>query len=204
MKHHELTQDFDTVILLSRLKDDDQAAFAEIVRALSGELFVYAVKLTRCKDDAEDLLQDLFADLWIRRHKLEVNSSLKAYLYTALKRRFLRKVMRSNLNESALDHLKSKIQVFESTVLDLMVAAELEGTIDKAVNKLPAHMQKIFALRGQDYSIKEIAAALGLAEQTVKTYNMHAKRSVKEAILAHHPDISHSLLLYILVSLTIN
>ncbi len=195
--------EFDGALLLSKLKTGDCVAFSEIVHGLTPELFIYAVKLTKSKDDAEDLLQDIFADLWNRREKLEISTSLKSYLYVALKHRFLRKVMRANLNDNALDHLASKMRDIEYTVIDIMAAAEVEDTIAKVVNLLPKHMQNIYVMRGQDYSIKEIAAALGLAEQTVRTYNMQLKHRVKEAILIRHPDVSHSLLWCILSTLTI-
>ncbi len=195
MNKLQLDLEFEHSLLLKRLKSDDENAFAEIVRHFTPALFRKAYQLTRNHDDAEDLLQDLFSNIWERRHGLSINSSLKSYLFVSLRHRFLRKLMRAELHEKAMDHVGNHIQQIEFSVIDMLEAADVQATIADAVGKLPEHMQQIFLLRGGEHSIKEIAAALGLAEQTIKSYNMELKRRIKEAILTRHPDVSHLLLL---------
>ncbi len=193
----------DTVLLLQKLRDNDQLAFAQIVRHFTPELANSAYKFTKDKDGAKDLLQDLFTDLWERREHLSITTSLQSYLHVSLKHRFLRKVMRSNLNDKALNYLGNRMEQMQASFLEAIEVSEMQDTIAKIVKLLPMPMQKIFLLRGEDYSIKEIAEALGLAEQTVKTYNMQLKRRIKEAILKQYPDVSHSLSLAVLLSLSI-
>lgn len=203
MKNDKMNVQFDAVLLIHRLKDNDQLAFAQIVRYFTPELAKKAFNFTKCKDDAQDLLQDLFTDLWERREQLSINTSLQSYLYVSLKHRFLRKVMRANLKDKALSYLSKRMEQIEASVSDLLEVSEMETTIAKVVKLLPEHMQKIFLLRGQDYSIREIAETLGLAEQTVKTYNMQLKRRIKDAILTQYPDVSHSLSLIVLAGLSL-
>lgn len=204
MKQKTTTNDFDGSFLLQRLKLDDAIAFAKIVNHFTVELGHKAFKLTKCKDDAEDLLQDVFADLWHRRHVIEISSSLSAYLYVSLKNRFLRKVLRSNLQDKALTYLGDRVTVLEHSVSDLFEVTEIQTTISSVIHKMPIYMQQIFALRGEDYSIKDIANTLGLAEQTVKTYNMQLKQRIKQAIVARHPEVSHSLLVCFVLNTLIN
>jgi len=201
MKNVAFDPEFDASLLLNRLKEDDETAFAGIVRHFTPELYRTAYRFTKNSEDAEDLLQDVFSEIWANRHRLYIKTSLKSYLYVALKHRFLRKLMRADLQDRALAHISERMQQIEYSVVDMMEAFDVRVTISQAVSALPEHMQKIFLLRGEDHSIKEIAAALGLAEQTVKTYNMELKRRIREALVTRHPDISHFLLLYILSSL---
>lgn len=195
--------EFDPILLIQRLREDDQLAFAQIVRFFTPQLANKAYKFTKNAEDAQDLLQDLFTDLWERRRTLKINTSLQSYLHVSLKHRFLRKVMRANLNEKALDYLGKRMEQMQASVLEAIEVAEMQTTISQVIKILPEHMQKIFLLRGEDYSIKEIAETLGLAEQTVKTYNMQLKRKIKEAILTQYPDVSHSLMLAVLVGLSL-
>lgn len=201
MKKNNTLCQFNASVILQRIKEDDQLAFVQIVHQFSTELSVKAFKFTKNKVDAEDLVQDVFTDLWEKRHQLKINESLEAYLYVCLKNKFLRKIMRSNLNDKVLEHLGNRLSEMQATVQEVMEASEIQTTVSQVLNSLPAHMQQIFRLRDEDYSIREIAQALGLAEQTVKTYNMQLKRRVKEAILHRHPDLSHSLTLTILAIL---
>jgi len=203
MKNKAMNDPIDAALLLKRLRNDDQLAFAQIVHHFTPELANKAYKFTRSRDDAQDLLQDLFTDLWERRRNLAITTSLQSYLYVSLKHRFLRKVMRSNLNEKALTYLGKRMEQMQASVLEAIEVSEMQASIADIVKLLPEHMQKIFLLRGEDYSIKEIAEALGLAEQTVKTYNMQLKRRIKEAILTQYPDVSHSLSITILVGLSL-
>ena len=203
MKNEAMNVQFDQVSLLERLKDSDQLAFAKIVRFFTPQLANKAFKFTKNAEDAQDLLQDLFTDLWERREILNINTSLQSYLYVSLKHRFLRKVMRANLNERALDYLGKRMEQMQASVLEAIEVSEMQNTISQVIKILPEHMQKIFLLRGEDYSIKEIAEALGLAEQTVKTYNMQLKRRIKEAILTQYPDVSHSMMLTVLAGLSL-
>jgi RNA polymerase sigma-70 factor (ECF subfamily) len=203
MKNEAMNVQFDQVSLLERLKDSDQLAFAKIVHFFTPQLANKAFKFTKNAEDAQDLLQDLFTDLWERRETLNINTSLQSYLYVSLKHRFLRKVMRANLNERALDYLGKRMEQMQASVLEAIEVSEMQNTISQVIKILPEHMQKIFLLRGEDYSIKEIAEALGLAEQTVKTYNMQLKRRIKEAILTQYPDVSHSMMLTVLAGLSL-
>ncbi|TKC06068.1 RNA polymerase sigma factor [Pedobacter frigoris] len=199
-----MNNQFNSQVLLQRIREGDQTAFAQIVYHLSPDLTIKAFKFTKSKVDAEDLVQDIFTDLWEKRHQLINIESFSSYMYVCLKHKFLRKVMRSNLETKALDYLGKRLSQIQSTVLELMEASEVQATISQVVNSLPPHMQQIFYLRGEDHSIREIAQALGLAEQTVKTYNMQLKRRVKEAILTRHPELSHSLNLAILAALSLS
>lgn len=203
MKNEMMNDQFDAVLLIQKLRENDQLAFSQIVRRFTPALARKAFKFTKCQDDAQDLLQDLFTDLWERRQQLAINTSLQSYLYVSLKHRFLRKVMRANLNDKALSYLGKRMEQMEASVSDLLEVSEMQTTIAQVVKLLPEHMQKIFLLRGEDYSIREIADALGLAEQTVKTYNMQLKRRIKDAILTQYPDVSHSLSLVILAGLSL-
>lgn len=203
MKNEATSVQFDPALLLQKLKGGDQLAFAQIVRFFTPQLANRAYRFTRDRADAQDLLQDLFTDLWERRETLVINTSLQSYLYVSLKRRFLRKVMRSNLNDKALSYLGERMEQMQACVSEAIEVSEMQATISQVIKILPEHMQKIFLLRGEDYSIREIAEALGLAEQTVKTYNMQLKRRIKEAILTQYPDVSHSMMLAVLTGLAL-
>lgn len=190
--------------LLESLKGGNTKAFEAIVYTHTDRLFQYALRLLRDPDDAEDFVQDVFMELWQSREKLHITTSLSAYLHGMLKHRFLRHVSRANLHAEAMAHLLRRMDQMQDSILDVMAASDLQQTLSEAIDRLPENMRRVFILRNEDYSLREIAQVMGLAEQTVKGYHSELNRRIREAVLAKHPDISHTLLALVIARLIEN
>lgn len=177
-------------------------AYEQLVRVHANRLLRLAFHRLSSRADAEDLVQDLFVELWEKRQQLRIASSIEGYLNTALKNRVLRHIARLDLHQKATENLLLQMDSMQASILDILAAKDLQTTLSEAVKSLPQNMQKIFVLRGEDYTLKEIAQALGLSEQTVKNYSSELARRLRTAIAEKHPDISHSLLAVITYLLT--
>lgn len=178
--------------LLAALKKDDSAAFQILFNIFWQELYRAAYNRLRSQTEAEDLVQDIFTDIWERRHTLEITTSLKGYLHSALKFKIIRMVSRANLQKKALEHLIYRMSEMEETIMETMARSDIEATLAKAISDFPENMAKIFMLRSEDYTIREIAEALGLAEQTVKNNVSESLRRLKTILEKEHPDVSSS------------
>ena len=66
--------------LFESLKTGDRRAFDEIYRRFSRDLFLRAYQKTGVREVSEDILQDVFTALWMKRTEVEVRGSLGAYL----------------------------------------------------------------------------------------------------------------------------
>jgi RNA polymerase sigma factor (sigma-70 family) len=86
--------------LINLLKKGSRNAFIEIYNIYKDALYSFAVKATNSADDAKDLVQDTFFDLWARNENIDSDTSLKPYLFTSIKNRFLNKIRR----EKRFDH----------------------------------------------------------------------------------------------------
>ena len=139
-----------------------------------------------------------------KKTSIEIKTSLAGYLFTILKHRILRHILRSDLHNKAVEHLLYRMDEMQAGVLELLAVKDVERTLSEAVEALPENMRQIFILKQQDYTIKEIAEALGLAEQTIKNYNTELVRRIKVAITEKHPDINHSFLFALAYLLTKN
>jgi RNA polymerase sigma-70 factor (ECF subfamily) len=166
---------------LERVRSGDEAAFEALFRAFAPGLCALATRYVASRAVAEELVQDLFLDLWTRRTHLVVDRSVASYLQTAMRHR-------------ALNHLRHERRVVaplpdgervdepdatapgESELLD---ALELQD----AIEHLPARCRLIFTLsRQQDMSYGEIAASLGLSIKTVETQMGRALRALRERL----------------------
>lgn len=190
--------------MLSALRLGSESAFQAIVRLYTKDLLKHAFSRLKNEEDAEDMVQDIFTHVWEKRTSIEIRTSLAGYLFTILKHRILRHILRSDLHNKAVEHLLYRMDEMQAGVLELLAVKDIEETLSEAVEALPENMRQIFILKQQDYTIREIAEALGLAEQTVKNYNTELVRRIKVAITEKHPDINHSFLFALAYLLTKN
>src|SRR5665213_3637729 len=78
--------------LVALLKEGDQGAFAEIYNRYKGPLYIHAYNLLRDREEAKDILQQVFANLWTNRDQVEVRPQFAGYLYTIVKNRILKTI----------------------------------------------------------------------------------------------------------------
>lgn len=134
-----------------------------------GELCKLSFKYVGRADVAEDLVQDVFINLWKKRHTLQYTGTIKPCLITSVintsinytKSKFARQAM---LAETAINHT-----INDYNQHDEMVTGELHHLIKLAMEQLPDRCRVIFALsRFSGSSNKEIAEQLGISIKTVE------------------------------------
>lgn len=166
--------------LTDLLKSGNQAAFTEIYERYKGLLYIYACKIAKDDDIAEDLVQEIFINLWNKRQTIRLTSSLSSYLYTSIRYKFF----------DLVDHRKVRadyVQVFQ-TFLDkgeyltdnYILEKELAAIIEREIDNLPEKMREIFLLsRRENLTNKEIAGHLNISEKTVKNQVSTALKTLR-------------------------
>lgn len=197
-----IAQQISDVALIEGIREGKPGMFEQLFNVYWEWLYLSAFRRLRDSDDAEDMVQDLFAELWQRRHTLEVSASIKTYLTTALKYKIIKRLAQADLKKKSLDHLLLQMEQVEGTVLDIMAAGEIHQTLDQAIKKFPENMRRVFQMRTADFTIAEIAEALGLSEQTVKNNTSEALRRLRFILSEKHPEIPPSSYLLLLICLT--
>ncbi len=135
-------------------------------------LFLYAYTMLNDETQAEEIVQNLFLKLWERKGKINIDSSLKAYLYKC--------VYNDSLNH--IKHLKVKL-AYESHAQQVMKQANstsasgklaykhLEEKLRQALNELPEQCRTVFQLsRYEELRYREIARRLQISEKTVENH----------------------------------
>ena len=159
------------------LSAGSHAAFGEIFNRYDRLLYIYAYKKLEDKDEAKDLVQEVFTALWDHREKIDIKESLSSYLYTALRNKALNLFRDRNINARYLSSLAGFMSMTIETTDHLAREANINAIIEKEIDSLPEKMREVFRLRRNEcLSNKEIALRLGISEQTVAT---HIKRALK-------------------------
>jgi len=168
--------------LVQLLKSNDEAAFNEIYKRFQGLLYVYASRITREENEAEDIVQEIFIYLWDKRSTLALDN-LSAWLYQAVRYRFFDRLDRLKVRTHHRTSLQSFLDQGNYNPDEYVRERELVQQIEKGIAALPVKMQEIFTLsRKEQLSHKEIAARLNLSEKTVKNQVHNALRILKTRI----------------------
>jgi RNA polymerase sigma-70 factor (family 1) len=172
--------------LLELLRLDDRKAFEILYNKYSPKLYYAAYNLFRDKDVCEDLVQELFIDLWTKRNDLNI-TSLEWYLKVAIKNRVLMyiRTQRATLDVSAIEVLAEKYSA-DSQLLQHDISRILEDN----VAQLPEKCRQIFTLSRKEYlSNKEIATRLGISIKTVENQMTIALRYLRTGLTDYLPAI---------------
>jgi RNA polymerase sigma-70 factor (family 1) len=166
--------------LVSRLKRGDPAAYTEIYGRYERLLFIHAYKRLQNREEARDIVQDLFIVLWARQGQLDLTSSLRAYLYTAIRNRIFDLIARQKLESDYVLSLQRFIDAGDYSTDHRLRINQLNAIIEKEVAQLPPKMREVFELsRNEHLSHREIAQRLDIAEQTVKKQVQNALKVLK-------------------------
>jgi len=152
--------------LLTLMRQGDGDAFKQIYDCFSARLYQSAYNIVRDRQECEDVLQDLFADLWLKRESIVISSSLKNYLYVSIRNKILMKIRskRILLSTDALEFL-SDGRFTDHYILE----KDLKTHLDKQIENLPKKCAQIFQLsRNKELSHKEIANQLNISTKTVE------------------------------------
>lgn len=165
----ELYADFSDVELAGLLKSGDKAAFTEIYDRFKGQLYVFACKIVRDDDVAEDLVQEIFIYLWDKRQIINFKSSISSYLFSAVRFKFFDWVDHQKVRTDYTQAFQVFLEEAESSTDHYIEEKELSASIDREIALLPEKMREIFLLsKKENLSNKEIAAQLNISEKTVR------------------------------------
>ncbi|WP_433902895.1 RNA polymerase sigma factor [Sphingobacterium puteale] len=158
--------------LFDIVKDDNTQAFSVLFERYGNTLLSFILKRVGSITDAEDILQDVFASLWNRRHKIEIEASIYPYLFKAAKYEVIDWMVQDQKRIKHFERLVLPLEeepVGASSSDEKLLVQELSFMLDHEIAKMPTTMQSAFNLsRVEGLSIKEIAFRLSISEQTVK------------------------------------
>ncbi|KAA5549627.1 RNA polymerase sigma-70 factor [Adhaeribacter rhizoryzae] len=166
--------------LFDLVKSEDEAAFKEIYERYFDVLYIHAYKRLQDKEEAQDVIQEVFTALWDKREYIILTSSLPAYLFTAVRNKILNTLSHRKYESSYIQSLQQFINKGICQTDHLIRENQLQTLIEKEIAALPPKMQEVFSLsRNAHLSHKEIAAELNLSEQTVKKQVNNALRILR-------------------------
>ncbi len=156
-------------LLYSRVKKGDIKSFEVIFKEYYEKLVEYAFIHLKDIDNAEEVVQDLFYQLWNKREKLEISTSLKSYLFRSVHNNCLLRIQHEMIKHKYEDYIRSKDSHYSPEPIDYLKAGELDEKIEQTIESLPERTKSIFKMNRFDgLKYQEIAEKLSISIKTVE------------------------------------
>ena len=176
--------------LLQQLRNDGHEAFDAIFRTHYAGLVGVAESMVRERAIAEELAQEVMLELWRRRHTLQVQESLRAYLFRATRNRALNHIRHLRVERLGEPYARGEESV-PAVGPRQLVEAEIHEALADAVQALPERCRQVFELsRVQGLRQQEIAAEMGISVKTVEAQMGKALRMLRERLAPWLPGSS--------------
>ena len=177
----ETARDEDAIdaALIERWTGGDERAATELVARHAPALARFAANLG-ARDETEELVQDTFVRAFGSLDAFRGESSLRTWLFTIERRLFLDR-RRAEKRRRETGDVEEHEPATASDPLDALVAAETEGKVREAVERLTPTQREVFTLRlNEGLAYREIAEIVGSTEGAARVHYHNAMRAVKE------------------------
>ncbi|MEZ4970212.1 MAG: RNA polymerase sigma-70 factor [Flavobacteriaceae bacterium] len=154
--------------LIEGLKKGNESAYEYLVEHYHNGLCVYAYSLIRDDLMAEDIVQNVFVQVWEKRHKLKHDFSLENFLYKSVYNKFIDQYRKG---KAVMSLERKYIEALELAVeeKDELQEQKILGILFNAIYELPPKCQQIFLMsKKEGLTNIEISEYLNVSKKTVE------------------------------------
>jgi RNA polymerase sigma-70 factor (ECF subfamily) len=156
-------------LILHKIQSGDLKEFERMFKMLYSPLCLYANKFLRDRDKSEEIVQDIFYNIWKNRETLSIKVSLKAYLYRAVHNNCLQLIEHNTVEEKYKQYIIKEDVSFQLDPSKEMEVEEMSQVIEHTMDVLPERCREIFNMnRYEGLKYREIADKLKISIKTVE------------------------------------
>jgi len=168
---------------IKELSLDNLQVFEKVFRHYYQMLCGYSLKFVGDPDTAEEIVQDLFYTLWEKRTELQINTSVKSYLFSAVHNRCLKFIEHRSVEKRYQDYYLRQGSEVDHDPGDGISLDEMHRIINRTLDGLPERCRKIFRLnRFEGLKYVEIAERLSISVKTVESNMGRALRQLRKSL----------------------
>jgi RNA polymerase sigma-70 factor (ECF subfamily) len=173
---------------LETIQSGNESAFEMIFRSYYQPLCRYAYSFLEDKEEAEEVVQSAFITIWEKRKSLDIQTSLKSYLYRMVRNACLNVIKHEKIKQQHVTHELTVADTSYESVTQKVYATELELKISEAMKTLPEQCRLVFQLsRFEELKYQEIADQLQISVKTVENHMGKALKLMREQLKEYLP-----------------
>lgn len=174
---------YDDEELMLEIKADNMFAFDILYKKYSKRLYKFGYSIIKSREETENLVQDVYLNLWEHRYKVQKNSSIKYYLFTIAYNSAISIIKKKAKESQYFEYIKSLQENIEESVNVELEYNELKKKYDEIIKELPLRQKEIFYLhRIEGLKYKEISNRLNISINTVENQMSRALKTIRAKI----------------------
>ncbi|HEY8404229.1 MAG TPA: RNA polymerase sigma-70 factor [Flavobacteriales bacterium] len=174
--------------IVKNMRQGDRGSFETMFRTWYNPLCNYAFSFLGRREESEEIVQNVFVQFWEKREEIEIETSLKSYLYRAVRNTCFNVLKHEKVKREHARYTLERNEHHSSQGGATLLAQELEVKISQALSQLPEQCAIIFKMsRFEEMKYAEIAEKLGLSIKTVENQMGKALRIMREQLKDYLP-----------------
>ncbi|TLV02140.1 RNA polymerase sigma factor [Dyadobacter luticola] len=166
--------------LLAQAASGSEKAFAALFHGYRNKIYSVALRLTRSTFLAEEVVQDIFLKLWVKKETLPEIQDFEDYLFIMTRNHVFSAMKKMARQQQLVDDLQLEMPSSEDSTYNRIIDQEMDQILHEAVELLPAQQKQIYLLsKEQELKRDEIAKMLRISSETVKTHLSRALRHIR-------------------------
>lgn len=163
---------------------DDEKAYRELYFLFYKALSQFAFSFVKSREMAEEIVSDVFINIWKGRKNMEAIENLRTYLYISTKNISLKYLLKQHKQVAiAIDALTIELESHDIHPDQMMITADMVNKITEAVNHLPPRCKLVYKFIKEDgLRYKEVASILNISVKTVDNQLAIALKKIGAAI----------------------
>ena len=156
--------------------------FKERILPMKDKLFRFALRLLQNVQEAEDVIQDVMAGVWVRREEWDRWKSLEAYCMAATRNQCIDRIRKQHYRQEREKAIPATGGGQDP--LEKMMSKEMTIRIRRIMAALPENQQLVMHLREvEGFSYNEIAEVLNISLDQVKVNLFRGRHAIKKTII---------------------
>ena len=173
-------------LLVEQLMQGNEKAFSKLFNTYRNDVYGYSISMLKTHVLAEEIVQDVFLNIWQHKDRLNPNLSFKSYVFTITRNLTFNLISKEANNRKLKEEVFYKSQKRYSPIEDKITEADYEIIKNNAVKQLPPKRRIIFEMsRNNGMSHKDISKELNISVSTVKGQMSKALKTIREFLRTH-------------------
>ncbi|NLR80137.1 RNA polymerase sigma factor [Chitinophaga eiseniae] len=172
--------------LLLRIAQNNENAFADFVLRHTDRLYSYILKITKSEQWAEELVQDVWMQVWLARKDFALLENPLGYLHRMAQNRALDWIRRNKRDLKIQYFLQQQLNTdLVNPIIEKVDYDNITQLLHQSITQLPPQRRRIFELKQSGLSYEEIATQLKISKNTVRNQMVSALCTLREYLKQH-------------------